>query len=93
MYPDAYSFIMDAPLQNTVRERKEAFNRRFPIDPQEDVIEEGQVEPDWYERVERHADELGSGTILAALLNELDGEYLLEMRANIHESQFVVTRI
>lgn len=88
-YSDAYRFIMFIDASK----RKAAFNAAFPIDPVEDIIPEGETEPDWFERIERHTDEVGDAAVLAAVLNYMDGEYLLELRSNIHEAQWIVTTL
>jgi hypothetical protein len=88
-YSDAYSFIMFTDASK----RKAAFNAAFPIDPIEDVIPEGETEPDWFERIERHTDEKGDAAVLAAVLNHMDGDYLLELRSSIHEAQWIVTTL
>lgn len=92
-YDDAYSFIMKSTSNEQVAQRKRAFNAAYPIDPVEDVIPDGGVEPDWFERIERHVDEKGDAAVLAAVLNHLDGDYLLELRSSIHEAQWIVTTL
>jgi hypothetical protein len=76
-----------------VAKRKAAFNAAFPIDPVEDVINEGETEPSWFDRIERHVDDKGDATVLAAVLNNLEGDYLLELRASIHENSWIVTTL
>lgn len=92
-YEDVYAFLTNVSLQRDEIERRAAFDKHYPIDPVIDLIPDGETSPDLYERVERHVDDHGNGSILVTLLGELEGNYLLDVRANAHETCYVVTRV
>lgn len=86
VFVDVYAFL--SATTGEVGERMRAFDKQYPIDPIIDV-DSGFL----YDRVERHVDDNGETVVFAEILKEMEGEYLLEMRANIHESMFVVTQL
>jgi hypothetical protein len=93
MYEGVYDFLTKSDYREERFERQDVFNKLYPIDPAQDIIPEGKLYPSLFERVERHTDAHGDGTVFAHILQHLDGEYLLDIRANVHESMFVVTKL
>lgn len=90
----AYEFIMNHSDPDVVRKRKTAFNVVYPVDPELDIMPyDWQTEPDWFDRIERHVDEHGDRTVIAQLLSQLEGDYLMEERTNFHEVTWVITQI
>ena len=93
MYEGVYDFLTKSGEESEHGERQKVFDQLYPIDPVQDVTPLYRLQPDFYERVERHVDAFGDGAMFAMILQHLEGEYLLDIRANIHESMFVVTKL
>lgn len=93
MFEGTYDFLTKSDYREERLERQEVFDKLYPIDPEQDVIPEGKLYPSLFERVERHTDAHGDGVVFAHILQHLEGEYLLDIRANIHESMYVVTKL
>jgi len=93
MYEGVYDFLTKSGEDSEHGGRQKVFDILYPIDPVQDVTPLYKVQPDLFERVERHVDVFGDGAMLAMILQNLEGEYLLDIRANIHESMFVITKL
>lgn len=93
MYEGVYDFLTKSGEEVEHAQRQNVFDKLYPIDPVQDVTPLNRLQPDFYERVERHVDTFGDSAMLAMILQHLEGEYLLDIRANIHESMFVVTKL
>ncbi len=93
IYYDVYDFLTATGSAIEIASRLKAFDKCYPIDPVQDIPRAYGIQPDLYERVERHVDDHGNGTIFVRILQELEGEYLLDIRANAHDTMFVVTQL
>lgn len=89
VYRDADHFIREwwGVRSYLEDDRYIAFNKVYPFDPVLDVENELEY------RIERQVDEHGDAAVLVSVLNEMTGEYLLDVRSNAHESMFVVTKL
>ena len=90
-YIDAEEFLSVADSVELTA-RRESFDKLYPVDNDLDVVVDG-VEESWLWRLERYVDEFGDTTIIAKILADLNGNYLMDIRSNAHESSYVITKV
>jgi len=89
-YVSAEDFLTSGAGGPEHKERHASFNKLYPVDDKLDVVVDG-VEESWVWRLERYVDDLGDTTVIAKILADLNGSYLMDIRSNAHESNYIVT--
>jgi len=91
-YISAEDFLTTGTSGPECKERRDSFNKLYPVNDDLDVVVDG-VEESWIWRLERYVDDLGDTTIIAKILGDLNGSYLMDIRSNARESNYVVTQV
>ena len=91
-YIDTEEFLSVAAEGSELDARRRSFDKLFPIDETIDVVIDGE-EASWLWRLERYVDEFGDTTVIAKILKDLKGSYLMDIRSNSKESSYIVTQI
>lgn len=91
MYEGAQQFILGSESAEERALRREAFNFAFPYNPDIDVVDN--PKENFIDRIERHIEENGDTKVLAKVLQALEAAYLMDVRANAHETWYVITEL